>query len=162
MKNVCNYHSLYERRLRRYCFGYPGPHLKNPDPDTAHQNILQTLSFRVTTSRLTVLESLDLTDFESVFGYLVWCLDPDFTNVGRGFQTLSAKLNFKIPSVRCNFFYLRKRKRVSIPFQKDLNLEISTSNKGIRGYFVFLKKVFLATFFLQSGKYFFEMHLPNL
>ena len=77
------------------------------------------------TSRLTVLESLDLTDFKSVFGSLVrcldpesYCLDPDFTNVGRGFQTLSAKLNSIILSVRYHFFYLRNRKPVSIPFQK--------------------------------------------
>ena len=59
----------------------------------------------------------------------------------RGFQTLSAKLNSIILSVRYDFFYLGKRKPVIIPFQKDMNLEILTSNKGKGRYFVFLKKV---------------------
>ena len=54
----------------------------------------------MTASKLTVLEILDLTDFKSVFGSLVRCLDPDLkcldpdsSNVERGSQTLSANLN---------------------------------------------------------------------
>ena len=86
--------------IKEILFWLPHPHLKNPDPDTARQNIWQTLSFLVTASKLTVLESLDLTDFKSVFGSLVRCLDPDlkcmdpdFPNFGRGCQTLSANLD---------------------------------------------------------------------
>ena len=54
----------------------------------------------MTTSGLIVLESLDLTDFEYVFGSLVRCLDPDLKcldpdspNFGRGCQTLYANLD---------------------------------------------------------------------
>ena len=90
VKFASTYQTGYEHQLKRYCFGYPEPYLKNPDPETARQNICQTLSFWVTAEKLTVLESLNLTDFKSVFRYLVrcldpdlYCLDPDSSNVGR-------------------------------------------------------------------------------
>ena len=82
---------------------------------------------------LIVVESLDLTDFKSVFRSLARCLDPDSSNVGRGFQTLSVKLNSIILSVQNDFFYLRKRKPVSKHFQKGMNLEISKSKKKLEG-----------------------------
>jgi len=130
VKTAGNYQTVYERRLRSYCSGYPGSHLKNPDRDTSLKNIWQTLSFWVTASRLTVLESLDLTDFKSVFGCLVRCLvpvskclDPDSSNVRRGSQnsislidahTLSGSFRqFSLHAKERQFLYLSKKVWIS-------------------------------------------------
>ena len=46
-----------------------------------------------------------------------------------------ANLEFLVTTLRLTVL------AISIPFQKDMNLENSTSNKGFRRYFVFLTKV---------------------
>ena len=89
----------------------------------------------MTASKLTVLESLDLSDFKSVFISLVRCLDPDLKcldpdsfNVRRGSQTLSANLNAIILFASYDFFF-NENKAESMAIQKGMNLEIWTSNK---------------------------------
>ena len=146
MKFVGTYETGYEHWLKRYCFGYrPRTHLKNTDPDTALQNIWQTLSFWVTVSKLTVLESLDLTDFKSVFESLVRCLDPDLkcldpdsSNVGRGSKTLSANLSAIILFASYEHFLIWENKAIIHGYPKKIWISIlcMTSNKGIRRYFV--------------------------
>ena len=36
VKTASNYQTVYECWLKRHCFGYPVPDLKNPDPGTSH------------------------------------------------------------------------------------------------------------------------------
>ena len=63
-----------------------------------------------------------------------------------------------------SLFYFRKIKPVSLGIQKDMNLEIWTSNKGIRRYFVFFKKkiTLWQHFFFKLKYIYFLKHLTNL